>query len=173
MANNQDQALYLSFHISGEEYAIGILRAKEIIEFGTVTKIPTTPPHVRGVINLRGNVVPVIDLAVKMGLPESPVTKLSCIVIVEVTLEGEPVVMGIMADSVSEVIELSAGDIEPTPAFGTRIRVDYLQGMAKAGQKFILLLDIDQVLTAEDLIAAVQFDDPAPAEGLQQASAEA
>ena len=165
MESNQDQAQYLSFHISGEEYAISILRAKEIIEFGTVTKIPATPPHVRGVINLRGSVVPVIDLAVKMGFSESPVTKLSCIVIVEITLNGESTIMGVMADSVSQVIELSAGDIEPTPAFGTRIRVDYLQGMAKAGEKFILLLDIDQVLMSDDLIADMQLGLPS-GEGL-------
>ena len=156
MEINQEQAQYLSFHIAGEEYAIGILRVKEIIVYGTVTKVPATPAHVRGVINLRGSVVPVIDLAVKMGLAESPVTKLSCIVIVEIALEGEAAVMGVMADSVSQVIELSPADIEPTPAFGTRIRVDFLQGMAKADRKFILLLDIDQVLTSEDLIAVAQ-----------------
>jgi purine-binding chemotaxis protein CheW len=149
--NSDDAAQYLGFYIGGEEYAIGILRVREILEYDTATRIPGTPPSIRGVINLRGSVVPVVDLAVKFGLPESVVTKRTCIVVVELDLEGERTVMGVMADSVSQVMDLGAEDIEPPPTFGTRVHVDYLRGMGKAGKRFILLLDIDRVLSATEL----------------------
>lgn len=147
-----DQTQYLAFHLSGEEYAIGILRVKEIIEYDTLTKVPGTPPFIRGVINLRGSVVPVVDLAVKFGLPESAITRRTCIVIVEVDLEGERTLIGVIADAVSQVMDLLPEDIEAPPAFGTRVRVDYLQGMGKIGKKFVLILDIDRVLSAHELM---------------------
>lgn len=156
-----NQGQYLTFYLAGEEYAISILRVKEIIEYGTLTKVPATPASVRGVINLRGSVVPVVDLAVKFGLAGSPVTKRTCIVIVEVDLDGEQVVMGVVADAVSEVMELLPEDIVAPPAFGTRVRVDYLQGMGKIGKKFILILDIDQVLSSNELLAAASLQTPA------------
>lgn len=162
MATFNEPALgeqYLSFFVAGEEYAIGILRVKEILEFGTVTKVPAAPLGIRGVINLRGGVVPVVDLAVKLGLPPSEVTKRSCIVIVE--LEAKATVMGLMADTVSQLLELGPKDIEPPPEFGTRMDVDYLCGMGKAGTKFVLLLDIDRVLSTVELLAAAST--PAPA----------
>ena len=149
---------YLCFRLAGEECAIGILRVREIIEYDTVTRVPAMPPWVRGVMNLRGGVVPVIDLTVKFGLPESPVTKRSCIVIVEVALDGEPAVMGIVVDAVSQVLELSAADIEPPPAFGTAVRVDYLLGLGKFGDRFVLLLDIDRVLSAAELLKAASLE---------------
>lgn len=157
------QAQYLSFYIANEEYAIGILRVREIIEFGMLTVVPATHPSIRGVINLRGAVVPVVDLAVKLGLPPAVITRLTCIVIVEVVIDGEATVMGVMADSVSQVVELSPQDIESAPAFGTRLKVDYLLGMGKLGAKFLLLLDIDRVLSAEAL-GHVGSADPFPAE---------
>jgi purine-binding chemotaxis protein CheW len=150
-----EQSQYLGFHMAGEEYAIGILRVREILEYDTVTKVPTTPASIRGVINLRGSVVPVIDLAVKLGLPESVVTKRSCVVVVEIVLDGERTVMGLLADAVSQVIDLPAAEIEPPPPFGTRIRVECLLGMGRAGKKFVLLLDIDRLLSTDD-VAAVQ-----------------
>ena len=150
-----DQAQYLGFHIAEEEYAIGILRVREILEFDTVTRVPTTPPSIRGVINLRGSVVPVVDLAVKLGLAPSVVTKRSCVVVVEVDLDGERTVMGLLADAVSQVMDLAASEIEPPPPFGTRVRVECLLGMGRAGKKFVLLLDIDKLLSLEDA-AAVQ-----------------
>jgi purine-binding chemotaxis protein CheW len=151
-----EQGQYLAFAIAGEEYAVGILRVREIIEFETITRVPTTPPWIRGVINLRGAVVPVVDLAVKLGLPATALTKRTCVVIVEADLEGEGTVMGIMADSVSQVIDLAAGDIEDAPPFGTRVRVDYLRGMGRVGRKFVLILDIDRVLSANELLATAQ-----------------
>jgi purine-binding chemotaxis protein CheW len=156
-----EQTQYLGFVVADEEYAIGILRVREILEYDTLTKVPTAPPSIRGVINLRGRVVPVVDLAVKLGLPESPVTRRTCIVVVEVHLDGELAVMGVLADAVSQVMDLPASEIEPTPSFGTHVRVDCLLGMGRTGKKFVLLIDIDKVLSAEDVIAAVATTDPA------------
>lgn len=152
---------YLTFVIADEEYAVGILRVKEIIAYDTLTRVPKSAEYIRGMINLRGSVVPVIDLAMKFGYPAATVTRSSCIVIVELELEGEPLVLGLMVDAVSEVVELSANDIEAPPQFGT-IRADFLVGMAKSAtsRKFILLLDIDRVLTASDIVVE---DAPAPA----------
>lgn len=143
---------YLTFQIGSEEYAVSLLKVKEIIEYDVVTEIPKTPEWVRGVINLRGNVVPVIDLAVKFRLPASTVGKLTCIVITEVESEGEPTVMGIMADAVRQVIALKPEEIEVPPSFGTRVKVDFLLGMARSGKKFCLLLDPEKVLSTEELL---------------------
>ena len=148
---SNQQTQHLTFHLAGEEYAVGILKVKEIIEYGTLTVVPQSPPSVRGVINLRGNVVPVVDLAIKFGMAQSPITNRTCIVIVEVALDGEQSVMGVIADSVSQVIDLPADEILPPPAFGTRIKADFLKGMAKADKKFFLILDIDKVLATDEL----------------------
>ena len=157
-----EQSQYLGFHIGGEEYAIGILRVREILEYDTVTKVPTTPPSIQGVINIRGSVVPVVDLAVKLGLPASVVTKRSCVVVVEMIFEGERTVMGLLADAVSQVLDLPAAEIEPPPPFGTRIRVECLLGMGRAGKKFVLLLDIDRLLSTDDVVAAQAAVEVAP-----------
>jgi purine-binding chemotaxis protein CheW len=157
-----DQSQYLSFYLAGEEYAVAVLKVKEIIEYCGVTRVPRTPQFICGVINLRGSVVPVIDLAVKFGLPESTLTKWTCIVIVEVDLEGEQTVMGIMADSVNQVIDLLPEDIEAAPSFGTPVQIDYLLGMGKAGKKFVLILDIDRVLSTNEMQTAVSLQPPEP-----------
>ncbi len=156
-----DQTQYLTFHLAGEEYAVTILRVKEIIEYGTVTKVPSTPPSIRGVINLRGSVVPVVDLAAKFGLPESPVTRRTCVIIIEVTLDGDRTMMGVVVDAVGQVMDLAPQDIEATPAFGTRVRLDYLLGLGKVGKRFILILDIDRVLATNELLAAAALQAPA------------
>jgi purine-binding chemotaxis protein CheW len=148
-----EHSQYLTFVIAGEEYAVGILQVKEIIQYDTVTRVPKTPCWIRGVINLRGGVVPVVDLAVKFGLPETPISGSTCIVITEVELGGEQTVMGVLADAVSQVIDLRPDDIEVPPSFGTSIHVDYLLGMGKVGKKFVLMLDIDKVLSSEELLA--------------------
>jgi purine-binding chemotaxis protein CheW len=151
---------YLGFVVADEEYAIGILRVREILEYDTITRVPTTPPSIRGVINLRGRVVPVVDLAVKLGLPASTVTKRTCIVVVEVDLSGERAVMGVLADAVSQVVDLADSEVEPPPSFGTHGHVDCLLGMGRAGKKFVLLLDIDKLLSA-DLAEAQAVAGPA------------
>jgi len=157
---------YLTFLLADEEYAVGVLRVKEIIEFDSITHVPSTPAWIRGVINLRGGVVPVVDLAVKLGLPERPITRRSCIVIVETQLAGERALMGVIADAVSQVVDIPPSEVEPPPAFGTRIRVDFLSGMGRAGKKFVLMLDIDRVLSADELLATAEAAEAAAGEGL-------
>ncbi len=146
------QQQYLTFFLADEEYAINIQRVKEIIEYTTVTKVPKVPEWIRGVINLRGNVVPVVDLTVRFGLEERPVTKTTCIVIVEVEQDSERTVMGVIADAVNQVIDFGPKDIEDAPAFGTRVRLEYLFGMGKLGKKFALILNIDSVLNSTELL---------------------
>jgi purine-binding chemotaxis protein CheW len=109
----ENQQQYLTFFLADEQYAVGVLNVKEIIEYGVVTRVPTTPPYIRGVINLRGSVVPVVDLSVKFGLQECPVSRRTCIIIMETTLRGERATMGVVADSVSQVIQFAEQDIEP------------------------------------------------------------
>jgi len=174
MANqpaSSEQTQYLGFHIAGEEYAIGILRVREILEYDTVTKVPTTPRSIRGVINLRGSVVPVIDLAVKFGLPESAITKRSCVVVVDAVIEGEGMVLGLLTDAVSQVIDLPPSEIEPPPSFGTRVRVECLLGMGRAGKKFVLLVDIDRLLSNDEVAAAQTVADGDPASVLTEPAA--
>ncbi len=141
---------YLSFSLRDTEYAVEILRLKEILQYEATTRVPSTPRSVRGVINLRGQVVPVVDLAAKFGLGETDPTRFTCILIVEALLDGAAAVMGVMADSVQEVIELGRDDIEPTPAFGTQVKVDFLLGVGKIGKRFVLLLDLDRVISADE-----------------------
>jgi len=146
------QQQFLTFLLAAEEYAINIQRVKEIIEYTAITKVPKVPQWIRGVINLRGNVVPVVDLAARFGIEESPVTKTSCIVIVEVEQDTERTVMGVIADAVNQVIDLTPEDIEEPPTFGTRVRLEYLLGMGKLGKKFTLLLNVDRVLSTAELL---------------------
>jgi purine-binding chemotaxis protein CheW len=158
---------YLTFVLSGEVFAMGILAIKEIIEYSHLTTVPMTPEYVRGVINLRGAAVPVLDLSVRFGRQPSPVTKRTCIVIVEIELAGERRDIGLVVDTVNAVLDIPAGDIEPPPTFGARIRTDFILGMAKVSNRFVILLDVNQVLAAEELLAlsAVQETALAPANG--------
>jgi len=148
---SEARSQYLSFFLSGEEYGVSILRVKEILEYDVPTRVPAMPESITGVINLRGRVVPIIDLAVRFGLPTSAVTRRSCIVVVELTIDGEPAVMGLIADSVSQVLDLAPDAIEPPPSFGTAVRADFLEGMAQTGRKFVMLLNIDQALSVRGL----------------------
>ncbi len=167
----QNVQQYLTFMIAGEEYAVSLLKVKEIIEYDTVTQVPKTPEWIRGVINLRGSVVPVIDLAVKLRQAPSVAGKLTCIVITEVKSGDEAAVMGIMADSVRQVIDLRPQEIETPPTFGTRIKVDYLLGMARSGKKFCLLLDTEKVLSTDELLELP--DSAEQADGNSQSELEA
>ena len=142
----------LTFHIGGDTYAIDILRVREIVEYQTVTRVPTAPAWIRGVVNLRGSVVPALDLAVKLGLPGAPVGRRTCIVLVEVELQGEETVLGIIADAVDQVVDLSPADVQPPPSFGARVHPDYLLGLAKLDFRLALLLDIDRILTTDELL---------------------
>jgi purine-binding chemotaxis protein CheW len=155
---------YLTFRIRDEEYAVAILRVREIIEYETVTRVPTTPAHIRGVINLRGAVLPVVDLAAKFGHIESALTRTTCIVVVETSLRGDAVVVGLLTDAVSQVIDITADQIEPPPAFGTHIRVDFLVGMAKIDGRLALVLDLDRVLSPVELQETLAAADEVPIE---------
>jgi purine-binding chemotaxis protein CheW len=143
---------YLTFFIRDEEYAVDILRVREIIEYERVTHVPTMPAHVRGVINLRGSVLPVIDLATKFGSGDTAPTRTTCIVVVETQLHEELITIGVVASAVSEVVDISDADIEPPPPFGTNVRVDFLTGMGKLDGRLVLILAIDRVLSPVDLL---------------------
>ncbi|MET3131606.1 purine-binding chemotaxis protein CheW [Oxalobacteraceae bacterium GrIS 1.11] len=141
-----DSAQYLTFMLGGEVFAIGILAIKEIIEYGGVTEVPMMPDSIRGVINLRGAVVPVMDLSARFGRPPTALGKRSCIVIVEVAGEGGRQVIGAVVDAVNAVLDIPAADIEPAPAFGARVQGDFILGMGKVNGKFVILLDAERVL---------------------------
>jgi purine-binding chemotaxis protein CheW len=131
-------------------FAIAILNIKEIIEYGNLTEVPMVPSFIRGVINLRGSVVPVVDLSVRFGRKRTEVSRRTCIVIIEVQSSDEAKQdIGVMVDSVSEVLEIPRSEIEPPPAFGAKIRVDFMHGMGKVAGKFVIILDADKVLSVE------------------------
>ncbi|HPE03946.1 MAG TPA: chemotaxis protein CheW [Thauera sp.] len=142
---------YLVFTLGGEVFAIDILQIREIIEFGELTEVPMTPPTVRGVINLRGAVVPVIDLAARFGRERLRSGRRSCIVIVEVNGDAGTQTLGVMVDGVSEVIDIAAADIEPAPSFGARIRTDFIAGMARREGRFVILLEVGRVFSIDEL----------------------
>ncbi|MFG6488704.1 chemotaxis protein CheW [Roseateles sp. BYS78W] len=142
---------YLTFMLGGEVFAIGILAIKEIIEYGRITPVPMMPATIRGVMNLRGAVVPVMDLAARFGRPSAETGKRTCIVIVERHTAEEQQVIGVVVDSVNAVQEIAAGDIEPAPGFGMRIAPQFIAGMGKVNSKFVILLDIEQVLSLHDM----------------------
>ena len=156
---------YLTFLLGSEVFAIGILAIKEIIEYGGVTGVPMMPEFIRGVINLRGSVVPVMDLSLRFGRPASPVTKRTCIVIVETgNADGGNEHIGVAVDAVHAVIDIEAGDIEPPPAFGTRIHTAFIHGLGKVNGKFVIVLDVQRVLDVKELNDAAAMDaNPAPA----------
>ena len=130
---------------------MGILAIKEIIEYADVTAVPMMPGYVRGVINLRGAVVPVIDLSVRFGKSPSPVTKRTCIVIIEVEARNQRHILGIVVDAVNAVLDIPGSEVEPPPAFGASIRTDFIRGMGKVSGKFVILLDVDHVLAADEM----------------------
>lgn len=150
---------YLTFYVAGEEYAVTILKVTEIIECVSLTHVPGTPSWIRGVLNLRGAVVPVVDLAVKFGLAQTELTRRTCVVMVEIEHEKERLVLGVMADSVHQVIELGPDQIQPPPSFGPKVRVDCIQGMGTNGNAFVVLLDIDRVLSSTEILAASLVDE--------------
>jgi len=145
---------YLSFVLAGEEYALGLVQVKEIIECSTLTRVPGVPPWIRGVLNLRGSVVPVIDLAVKFGIRATAITRRTCVIVVELTVDREQMVMGVMADSVDQVLELAANDIQPPPPFGPKVRIDCIEGMGDSNGHFVVLLNMDRILSSDELVAA-------------------
>jgi purine-binding chemotaxis protein CheW len=141
---------YLTFTLAGEDYGIGILKIREIIGMMSITSVPQSPDFVKGVINLRGKVIPVIDLRLRFGLPAIDYTERTCIIVVEIDRPDDILNIGIVVDSVSEVMNISGGDIEDVPSFGTQLNTDYILGMAKIESGVKILLDIDKVLNSHE-----------------------
>lgn len=146
-----ETAQYLTFRLEGEIFALDIYKVREVLDYTSITKVPRTPDFMRGVINLRGTVVPVVDMKLKLGMSPTENTINTCIIIVELDLEGEIVVIGALADSVQEVIELEPDGIEPAPRIGTGLKIEFIKGMGKRDESFIIILDIDKVFSVEDI----------------------
>ncbi len=159
-----EQQQYLTFSLGEEMFAIGILAIREIIEYGCLTEVPMVPPFIRGVINLRGSVVPVVDMAVRFGRPAGQITKRTCIVIIETgdpaSSGGHAQQMGIVVDAVSEVLEIPPADIEPPPEFGARIRIDFISGMGKVNGKFVVMLDVNRILALDEVAVLAAMTQP-------------
>jgi purine-binding chemotaxis protein CheW len=142
---------FLTFKLGDEVFALDITKVREVLDFTTVTRVPRTPDFMRGVINLRGSVVPVVDLRLKFGMEKTEQTVNTCIIISEVTVDGDTTVLGALADSVQEVMDLEPGNIAPAPRIGTKLRTDFIKGMGRQNDRFVMILDIDRVFSADDL----------------------
>ncbi len=151
IAEIAESTQHLTFKLDEEVFAIDISKIREVLEYATVTKVPRTPDFMKGVINLRGHVVPVVDLRLKFGMPEVEKTVNTCVIIVEVSVDKETAVLGALADSVQEVLELEADQIEPAPKIGTRLKTEFIKGMGKRDNQFIMILDIDKVFSTDEL----------------------
>lgn len=149
--SSTEQQQYLTFMLGGETFALAILGIKEIIEYGQLTTVPMMPEFIRGVINLRGSVVPVIDLSVRFGRKSTEIGRRTCIVIIEVATAHDRQDIGIMVDAVNEVLEIPPSSIEPPPTFGAKIRTDFIQGMGKLEDRFVIILDTSRALSVEEL----------------------
>ena len=156
---DDERQQYLTFLLGGEVFAIAILNIREIIEYRNITNVPMMPDFVRGVINLRGSVVPVIDLAMRFGREAAPVSRRTCIVLVEMNVEGETYNIGVTVDAVNAVLDIPNSDIEPAPAFGARIRSDFIGGMGKIDGKFVIILDSNKVLSVDEMTSLVKNED--------------
>jgi purine-binding chemotaxis protein CheW len=153
MAETIETTQYLTFNLSEEVFAVDVGRVREILEITSITKVPQTPDFMRGVINLRGSVVPVIDLRLKFGMSETERTVNTCIIVVEVNMDGETIVIGSLADSVQEVIEMEPQQIEAAPHIGTHLNTDFIKGMGKHDSRFVMILDIDKIFSGAELEA--------------------
>ncbi|HEY5973410.1 MAG TPA: chemotaxis protein CheW [Geobacteraceae bacterium] len=147
---------YLTFKLGEEVYALDVAKVREILEVTGITRVPQTPGYMRGVINLRGSVVPVMDLRLKFGMAETAQTVNTCIIVVEVELDGETLVVGALADSVQEVFDLEPEQIEPPPRIGTRLKTDFIKGVGCREGILLMILDIDRIFSSDDLVQTVE-----------------
>jgi len=161
-----DSNQYLTFTLGDEDYALEISKVSEVLDYMKITRVPRMPPFLRGVINLRGNVVPVIDLRLKLEMSAIQRTVDTCIVIVEVDMDGEIVHMGALADSVKEVVALDGSQIAPPPRFGMRLNTEFIKGMGRQDDDFLIILDIDRVLSSEELAAVCEAGEETDTEGM-------
>jgi purine-binding chemotaxis protein CheW len=155
---NMETTQYLTFKLRDEVFALDIGKVREVLDFTTVTKVPQTPDFMRGVINLRGNVVPVVDMRLKFGLSMTEKTVNTCVIITEIDVDGETTVVGAMADSVQEVLDLEPDQIEPPPRIGAKLNTDFIMGMGKHNDQFIMILNIDKVFSGIELADTKGFD---------------
>jgi len=151
--DNIDINQYLTFKLGNEVFGLAIGKVREVLDFTSVTRVPQTPAYMRGVINLRGSVVPVIDLHQKFDLSQTEKTVNTCIIIVEIEMDGETTILGALADMVQEVLDINPDQIEPAPKIGTKLNTEFIQGMGKHNDSFIILLDIDRVFSAAEMSA--------------------
>jgi purine-binding chemotaxis protein CheW len=154
VAEITDTTQFLTFGLGDDVFAIDVIKAKEVLDFAEVTQVPQTPDYMLGVINLRGSVVPVIDMRRKFNMATTDRTRNTCIVVVEVDVDGDSVTVGALADSVREVIDLSPAQIEPPPRIGTRLNTEFIKGMGNLDDRFVIILDIDKVFSIDDLVMA-------------------
>jgi purine-binding chemotaxis protein CheW len=146
-----DITQYLTFKLADEVFALDITKVREVLDYTTITKVPRTSEFMRGVINLRGSVVPVVDLRLKFGMTKTEKTVNTCIIITEVSIDGEPMILGALADSVQEVVDLGPEQIEPAPKIGVKLDTEFITGMGKQHDKFIIILDIDKIFSTSEL----------------------
>jgi purine-binding chemotaxis protein CheW len=142
---------YLTFKLEEEVFALDVGKVREILDYTNITKVPQTPEFMKGVINLRGSVIPVVDMRLKFGIPPQEKTMDTCIIVVEISIDNESTILGALVDSVQEVFELEPSQIEPAPRIGTKLRTDFILGMGKRDDKFVIILDIDKVFSSDDL----------------------
>ncbi len=150
---------YLTFKLAHETFAVDVASVREILDFIGITKVPQTPDFMRGVINLRGSVVPVVDMKLKFGMEATEKTVDTCIIVLEVTIEGETTIVGALADSVEEVLELEPSQIEPPPRIGMKLNIDFISGMGKLGEEFVIILDTDKIFTFEEAVSLQETDE--------------
>jgi purine-binding chemotaxis protein CheW len=151
--NQTGEGQYLTFKLGDEVYAVEITRVREVLDYTRITRVPKAPPFMKGVINLRGGVVPVVDLRMKFGMPEGQTSVDTCVIIVEVLMDGEDTLLGALADQVQEVVELDPSQIKPPPKIGTRLETEFIKGMGKHDETFVIIMDIEKIFSLEELTA--------------------
>lgn len=161
---------FLTFSLGGEVYALEVNRTREVVDFANITPIPKTPEWIRGVLNLRGNVIPVLDLKLRLGMGMTERTKVACILILELEIDGEAMVMGVLADSVQEVLEVDTAQIEPPPRFGAKVSTTYIRGMGRRAEGLFIILDIDRVFSNREVELAADCVNQAAGETGPEAS---
>ncbi len=164
-AAEKETKQYLTFRLADETFAVNVAKVREVLDFTSITKVPRTPEFMRGVINLRGSVVPVVDLRLKFGMPKTEKTVNTCIIIVEVTVDNETTILGALADSVEEVLELEPDQIEPPPRIGMKLNIDFISGMGKLDDEFVIILDTDRIFSFEEGMALNELSEADVATG--------
>lgn len=156
MAKNAAEAIqtkqYLTFNLGEESFAVDVIKAQEVLDYVAPTRVPQTPRFMLGVINLRGSVVPVVDLRQKFGMPQAERSRDTCIIVMDITVDGETTVVGTLVDSVQEVLDLGEDQIEPPPRIGTKLKTEFIKGMGNHNGAFLIVLDIDRVFSTDELM---------------------